>query len=73
MLWTMNGKDLKIARIKLDLTQAQLAQALDLNPNTISRYEQGDLKVSRVLALAIEALEARQARETADTKEDVSL
>lgn len=69
----MNGKDLKIARIRLDLTQAQLAQALDLNPNTISRYEQGDLKVSRVLALAIEALEARQAREIADSKENVDL
>ena len=36
----MTGHELKEARKTLGMTQAQLAEALDVSPNTIARYEQ---------------------------------
>jgi transcriptional regulator with XRE-family HTH domain len=54
-----NGK-----RIRLGLTQTELAEMLDMKPNTISRYETGNLSISKVVELAIEAIENRMVEET---------
>ena len=35
----MTGQELKRARIQLGYTQAKLAEAVDMSPNTIARYE----------------------------------
>lgn len=59
----MTGKELKIKRVTMDLTQAQLAKELDINHNTVSRYESGDLTIPRTVELALEALEARHIKE----------
>ncbi len=52
----MIGGELKEARIKLGLTQAELAAALGLAKNTITRYEIDDLTITRLVELAIEYL-----------------
>jgi len=36
-----SGKNIKLARIKLDLTQTQLAQRINSKQKSISRYETG--------------------------------
>ena len=50
--------NLKAAREKLGLTQAQLAEQLDVRTNTIARWERGDLKTPHetMLRLAVEHL-----------------
>jgi transcriptional regulator with XRE-family HTH domain len=53
----MEGKEFRIKRNLLDLTQAEIAAKLDLNPNTVSRYEKGDLKIPKTVELAIEHLQ----------------
>ena len=60
----MTGKEFRIKRNLLDLTQAELARELELNPNTISRYEKEDLQIPKTVELALEALAARQNTET---------
>lgn len=55
----MTGKEFRIQRNLLDLTQAELANELGLNPNTISRYENEDLPIPKTVELAMEALEKR--------------
>ncbi len=56
----MTGKEFKLKRVVLDMTQAELASELDLNPNTVSRYENEDLPISKTVELAMETLERRQ-------------
>jgi len=58
----MTPDDLHARRLSLGMTQAQLASALGATPNTVARWERGELKIERpeTLALALEALEARQ-------------
>ncbi len=53
----MTGKEFRIKRNLMDLTQAELAFKLGLNPNTISRYENEDLPIPRTVELAIKAVE----------------
>ncbi len=55
----MTGKEFKIKRVTFDMTQAQIAKELDLNPNTVSRYETGDLPVPKLVELSMEAIEHR--------------
>ncbi|MDQ3753825.1 MAG: helix-turn-helix domain-containing protein [Acidobacteriota bacterium] len=43
-------------RIALGLTQAQLAEILDVKPNTVARWERGLLAVPRTVELAMEAV-----------------
>ena len=40
------GKRIKIARIRADLTQEQLAEAVDLSPTHLSNIETGTTRVS---------------------------
>jgi transcriptional regulator with XRE-family HTH domain len=53
----MEGEKLKEKRIVLGLTQAQLAEILDVKPNTVARWERGLLAVPRTVELAMETVE----------------
>jgi transcriptional regulator with XRE-family HTH domain len=53
----MKGDELKGKRIALGLTQAQLAEILDVKPNTVARWERGLLTVPRTVELAMETVE----------------
>jgi DNA-binding XRE family transcriptional regulator len=56
----MTSKQMKVARAELEMTQADLAIALDMNSNTVSKYERGDLDIPRTVELAIDGLLCRQ-------------
>ena len=56
----MEGNELKDRRIALGLTQAQLAEILDVKPNTVARWERGLLSVPRTVELAMETVEHMQ-------------
>jgi transcriptional regulator with XRE-family HTH domain len=60
----VEAKEFKRKRIRLGLTQTELAEMLDIKPNTISRYETGTLPISKVVELALEAVENRMVEET---------
>ncbi len=62
----MTGKEFKIKRINLDLTQTQLAAELGLQANTVSRYETGEMTVPKAVELALETIERRLAAQTAE-------
>jgi transcriptional regulator with XRE-family HTH domain len=53
----MRGDELKEKRVALGLTQAQLAEILEVKPNTVARWERGLLSVPRTVELAMEAVE----------------
>jgi transcriptional regulator with XRE-family HTH domain len=53
----MEGEGLREKRIALGLTQAQLAEILDVKPNTVARWERGLLAVPRTVELAMETVE----------------
>jgi transcriptional regulator with XRE-family HTH domain len=53
----MEGDTLKQRRAALGLTQAQLAEILDVKPNTVARWERGLLAVPRTVELAMETVE----------------
>jgi transcriptional regulator with XRE-family HTH domain len=52
----MNGKALKRQRLALKMTQRELAEALDLNKNTVARAERDEIPIPRVTELAIKFL-----------------
>lgn len=53
----MGGEELKEKRTALGLTQAQLAEILDVKPNTVARWERGLLAVPRTVELAMQTVE----------------
>jgi transcriptional regulator with XRE-family HTH domain len=53
----MEGEKLKEKRNALGLTQAQLAEILDVKPNTVARWERGLLPVPCTVELAMETVE----------------
>jgi len=53
----MESDKLREKRIALGLTQAQLAEILDVKPNTVARWERGLLSVPRTVELAMETVE----------------
>lgn len=53
----MEGEKLKEKRAALGLTQVQLAEILDVKPNTVARWERGLLPVPRTVELAMETVE----------------
>ncbi|HEY0768853.1 MAG TPA: helix-turn-helix domain-containing protein [Sphingobacteriaceae bacterium] len=58
----MTGKEFRIKRNLLDLKQAELAERLGLNANTVSRYENEDLPIPKTVELAMDALELQKYR-----------
>lgn len=52
----MNGQELKRQRLALDMTQRELAEALDLNKNTVARAERDEIPIPRVTEMAIKFL-----------------
>lgn len=55
----MNGKELKDYREKIGLTQEQLAEALQVASNTVSRWERDDRAIPPYLHLALETIERK--------------
>jgi transcriptional regulator with XRE-family HTH domain len=55
----VNGKELKEYREKIGLTQEQLAGALKVASNTVSRWERDDRSIPPYLFLAIETIERK--------------
>lgn len=55
----MTQQELKDTRLSLGLSQAQLADALGVAANTVSRWEQGTLTIQhpKILWLALRQLE----------------
>lgn len=53
----MEGEALREKRIALGLTQAELAEILDVKPNTVARWERGLLPVPRTVELAMATVE----------------
>jgi transcriptional regulator with XRE-family HTH domain len=53
----MESDELREKRTALGLTQAQLAEILDVKPNTVARWERGLLSVPRTVELAMETVE----------------
>ena len=57
-----NFSDIKIRRLALNLTQAELGEKFAVDPNTIARWERGESKPPLgLIGLAFEALETRKA------------
>ena len=52
----MTGKELRRARLRLKLTQAELGDALELHKNTVARMERGELPVVKTTELAVKYL-----------------
>jgi transcriptional regulator with XRE-family HTH domain len=52
----VTGRELRKQRLRLGLTQAQLATRLGLNRMSISRYENGLWPIPKHVALAVKAL-----------------
>jgi DNA-binding XRE family transcriptional regulator len=53
---SMTGDELKRARLRLKMTQKELAQALEVHSNTIARAERGELPVLKTTELAVKFL-----------------
>lgn len=55
-------EDLKKRRSALGWTQKQLAEALGVQPNTVTRWENGILPVPVYVPLALETIERRESK-----------
>jgi DNA-binding transcriptional regulator YiaG len=53
----VSGDELKEKRAALELTQAELAEILEVKPNTVARWERGVLRVPRTVELAMQTVE----------------
>lgn len=53
----MEGTELRKRREKLGLTQIALADILEVKPNTVTRWENGVLPISKTVELALETVE----------------
>jgi DNA-binding XRE family transcriptional regulator len=52
----MTGEELRRVRLRLKMTQNELAQALEVHWNTIARAERGKLPVLKTTELAVKYL-----------------
>ncbi len=59
----MTGAEIREARARLGLTQVQLADALGVSPNTLARWERGEIPPVHptMLRLALERLAQKNA------------
>ena len=53
----MTGEELRAWRLKHDLSQAELAELLGVNQNTISRWELGQRKIPNYMVILLNYLE----------------
>jgi transcriptional regulator with XRE-family HTH domain len=60
MLRRVDKEELKAKRKLLRLSQAELADALGVAPNSVSRWEIGSVPIPKTVELSIEALECRE-------------
>lgn len=68
----MEGKELRKRREKLGLTQTALAEILEVKPNTVTRWENGVLSISKTVELAFERIETQlRENENIDRKPDL--
>ncbi len=63
----MTGKEFKIQRVTMDFTQAELGEKLNISANTVSRYETEDLKIPKVVELAMKQLASEHTEERPKT------
>jgi len=56
----MEPHELRLRRKALGLSQEQLAELLDVDEMTVSRWERGVYPIPRYIGLAVEALEWRR-------------
>lgn len=63
---TVKGRELRKLRLRLDLTQAELATRLGLNRMSISRYENDLWPIPKHIALAMKALSAEAGSTSGD-------
>jgi DNA-binding XRE family transcriptional regulator len=59
----MTGKEMKIARAHLEMSQTDLAATLGIAPNTVSRYEVGSMEIPKAIVLAVDGLLCRQSEQ----------
>lgn len=60
----MERAELKQRRAALGWTQAKLAEALGVQPNTVTRWENGVLPVPVYVPLALETLERQEKKKS---------
>jgi transcriptional regulator with XRE-family HTH domain len=53
----MRGAELKARRTALDLTQAELAEKLEVAANTVARWERGERAIPPYMRWALEGIE----------------
>jgi transcriptional regulator with XRE-family HTH domain len=51
----MIGAELKAARARLEATQEAFAEALEVTPRTLGRWERGEWPVPRVVSILVRA------------------
>lgn len=56
----MNGKVLRHRRKRLKMTQAELAAALGLAPNTVARYERDESGIPEPVARLVMLIQPKQ-------------
>ena len=61
----MTKEELRQARERLGLTQAQLAQQLGVTLNAVQKWEMGERPIRKVVALAVQLLLERSKRKNA--------
>jgi transcriptional regulator with XRE-family HTH domain len=52
----MKGREMRRRRKTLGMTQRELAEALDLNKNTVARAERDEIPIPKTTAMAIQLL-----------------
>ena len=52
----MEGKEMKRARLRLNMTQKQLGEALGVHKNSVARMERGEFPIIRTTELAVKYL-----------------
>ncbi len=56
VLDTMTGKELRRERLRLNMTQKELGEALGVHKNSVARMERGEFPVIRTTELAVKYL-----------------
>ena len=64
----MEGKELRLIRYRLGLTQVELAQAVDVTANTVARWERGELRVSPLMVSRIKEFAVKGPSRSAITR-----